>query len=248
MEIVEFYGCRVEVRRRAFARRLGVSVYPNGRGRVSANKTLSQREILKFLESNREWLEKSLAHSQELQALYPPKYFRSGESYPYLGGDYKLRIVLGKSVGLRFEGQEIVFSSPIAEENFTDELRARYFKAFKKSYRKVASSIMSERLRFYSQKMQLFPSGVQFRGQKTIWGSCSPENKISLNYKLIVAPIQVVDYVLIHELAHIKHKDHSKAFWALVEKHTDYRHYSRDWLREHQFKSDFLGSGSELQL
>ena len=95
--------------------------------------------------------------------------------------------------------------------------------------------------------MQLFPKAVKFRGQKTIWGSCSPDNTISLNYKLIVAPIQVVDYVLIHELAHIRHKNHSRTFWDLVEQFTDHRQFSKEWLKEHQLKADFLNKKSELE-
>lgn len=247
MEVIEFAGYQVEVKRRAFQKRLGVSVYPNGRIRVSSNKSLSQKEILKFLMSQKDWLDRSMAQAEEYRKAYPLKSFCSGESYPYLGSDYKLRIEQGGHKKLRFEQDHIVFTSPVAEEKFSDDLRLRYFKAFKKAYRSVAEQIMGQRIQFYSQQMGLYPTAVQFRGQKTIWGSCSPENKISLNFKLIVAPIQVVDYVLIHELAHIQHKNHSRAFWSLVEKYTDHRHFSRDWLREHQFKADFLNKNSELQ-
>ena len=116
----------------------------------------------------------------------------------------------------------------------------------KKSYREVAQKIMSQRVEFYSQKMQLYPSGLGFRNQKTIWGSCSPENRISLNTKLIIAPLSVIDYVVVHELAHIKHKNHSKRFWALVEKYVNTREFSKKWLTEHQYRADFLSSRSEL--
>ncbi len=246
MEIIDFAGHQIEVKRKAFQKRLGVSVYPNGRIRVSSNKSLSQREIIKFLESNRQWLEKSFAHAQELQKKYPPKRFRSGEEFPYLGGDYKLQIRQGPQTQLRFASNQILFESPVPEHELTEVMRRQYFQSFRDSYKQVAKQIMHQRIQFYAEQMQLYPKAVKFRGQKTIWGSCSPENNISLNYKLIVAPIQVVDYVLIHELAHIRHKDHSKAFWALVERYTPHRQFSRDWLREYAFKADFLGKRSEL--
>jgi predicted metal-dependent hydrolase len=213
---------------------------------VSSNKSLSQREILRFLASNKDWIEKSVAQAEAIREKYPPKSFRSGEAFPYLGADYRLRILPGDAPRIRFANEEILFYSPLPEKAFSDELRQKYFKAFQKSYRQVAESIMGQRIQYFSQQMQLFPKKVQFRGQKTIWGSCSPDNKISLNFKLIVAPIQVVDYVLIHELAHIRHKDHSSKFWALVEQHTPHRHFSREWLREHSFKADFLSKKSEL--
>jgi predicted metal-dependent hydrolase len=239
-ENVEFNGQEVKIRRRAFQKRLGVCVYPTGEIRVSANKTLSQKAILRFLEEQRGWIEKSLEEAKTHQRKYPPKFFRSGEIYPYLGHDYELHIKVGEAIQLQFQEGTILFTTPEEESGFSEDLRSRYLQAFKKSYREVAETIMGQRLQYYSQQMQLFPSGVQFRGQKSIWGSCSPRNKISLNFKLIVAPIQVVDYVLIHELAHIRHKDHSKQFWDLVEQHTPHRHYSRVWLREHQSKADFL--------
>ena len=245
-EVVEFFGQVIRVRRRRFQKRLGVSVYPNGEIRVSANKSIGQKAILRFLEAQKDWLQKSLDESLALQAKYPPKYFLSGEEYAYLGSDYKLQILEGNSLGLRFAEEEILFTSPVVEAEISNELRQRYFKSFKKSYRQVAEKIMRERLTYFSSKMNLHPRAVQFRGQKSIWGSCSRENKISLNFKLIVAPIEVVDYVIVHELAHIRHKNHSASFWRLVEQYTEHRHFSRHWLRENQFKADFLAAKSEL--
>lgn len=245
-EIVEFFGQTIEVRRRRYQKRLGVSVYPNGEIRVSANKSVGTKAILRFLESNKNWLEKSLNQSLVLQEKYPLKFFKSGEEYPYLGSDYKLRFLQGDSVGVKFSNEEILFTSSVLEPDLSEKLREKYFKSFKKSYRQVAETLMTERLHFYSQEMKLKPTGVQFRGQKSIWGSCSHANKISLNFKLIVAPLEVVDYVIVHELAHIRHKNHSASFWKLVEQYTDHRHFSRHWLRENQFKADFLAAKPEL--
>ena len=94
--------------------------------------------------------------------------------------------------------------------------------------------------------MNLKPTSLGFRMQKSIWGSCSPENKISLNKKLIVAPLEVIDYVVVHELAHIRYKNHSQQFWSFVEKYVDSHSSSRRWLNENQYLSDFLSSRSEL--
>jgi len=245
-EVFEFEGHFIAVRRRRFQKRLGVSVYPNGQIRVSANKSMDRKEIVKFLNLNKVWLQKSLDGAREIQKKYPAKFFRSGEEYPYLGRDYKLQITSGETLGLCFVESEMRFMTPIPEDEISQSLRLKYYSSFKKSYRQVAEKIMLQRLQFYSHKMKLQPSAVQFRGQKSIWGSCSPQNKISLNFKLIVAPIEVVDYVIIHELAHIQHKNHSARFWKLVENFTEHRHFSRQWLRENQFKADFLAQRSEL--
>ena len=142
MDWIEFLGREVEVRRRAYQKRLSLSVYPNGRIRISANKTFPRREILKFLKANQSWIEQSIAEATELKKKYPHKKFQSGETYPYLGGDYQLQILSGNKVELKFEGDKIYFFTPVSEENFTTELREKYFQSFKKVYRKVAERIM----------------------------------------------------------------------------------------------------------
>ena len=158
MESIEFIGQKVEIKRKAFQKRLGLSVYPNGRVRVSANKSLSQKEIIKFLESNRDWLAKSLESSSEYQLKYPPKKFQSGEVYPYMGGDYQLQISHGPRLELRFVGGKIELLAPIPEAEFTPEVRAKYFKSFKASYRKAAEQIMSGRIESVSYTHLTLPT------------------------------------------------------------------------------------------
>lgn len=93
---------------------------------------------------------------------------------------------------------------------------------------------LTDRVRYWSGQMGMRPSGISFRRQKTRWGSCSSEGHVSLNWKLIFAPEAVIDYVVIHELAHLKHQDHSKDFWDLVEKYDPEARLHRRWLRDHQ--------------
>lgn len=243
-ETINFEGHQVEVRRKAYQKRLGVSVHPNGQIRVSANRSLSERKILQFLKKHKDWLEKSLDESRSLRDQHPPKKFETGELYPYLGQDYRLVIHENQELRLSFQENEIHFSVP--DNLSTAESRKKYLKVFKKSYRQAAEQIMRKRVEIHSQRMGLVPHSVRLRDQKTIWGSCSPENKISLNFKLIVAPLEVIDYVVIHELAHIKHKDHSKRFWDLVERYTPHRFSAKKWLSENLYKADFLAKKPEL--
>ena len=80
--------------------------------------------------------------------------------------------------------------------------------------------------------------GVQYRririgGQRTLWGSCSQRGTLSFNWRLILAPLEVLDYVTVHELCHLRVPNHSRRFWALVERHRPYWRQQREWLREH---------------
>jgi predicted metal-dependent hydrolase len=80
--------------------------------------------------------------------------------------------------------------------------------------------------------------GVEYRririgGQRTLWGSCSPRGTLSFNWRLVLAPPEVLDYVVVHELCHLRVPNHSRRFWALVERHRPQWRQQRDWLRDH---------------
>jgi len=87
-----------------------------------------------------------------------------------------------------------------------------------KFYKEKAEEIITPLVEKNSKLMELFPSSLKYRNNKTRWGSCSYKNGINLNLNLLKYPIYVIEYVVIHELAHIKHKNHSRDFWKLVEK------------------------------
>ncbi len=80
--------------------------------------------------------------------------------------------------------------------------------------------------------------GVEYRririgGQRTLWGSCSPRGTLSFNWRLVLAPLEVLDYVVVHELCHLRVPNHSRGFWALVERHRQHWRQERDWLRDY---------------
>ena len=83
-------------------------------------------------------------------------------------------------------------------------------------YKKEIQKILPMRVEEFSKKMQLVPTSISFRKNKRTWGSCNFKNGLNFNILLMKFPIEVMDYVIVHELAHIKHKNHSKDFWDLV--------------------------------
>ncbi|HSS63883.1 MAG TPA: SprT family zinc-dependent metalloprotease [Gammaproteobacteria bacterium] len=83
-------------------------------------------------------------------------------------------------------------------------------------FRRQASERLPERLHELAQRLNVVPARVQIRAQKSRWGSCSSSGDISLNWRLVMLPLELADYVLVHELCHLRHMDHSMDFWSLV--------------------------------
>jgi len=84
-------------------------------------------------------------------------------------------------------------------------------------YRTAAKAILEKRTAFFAEQMQVMPKEILIKTQRRRWGSCDRFNNIRYNWKIIMAPIELVDYLVVHELAHIKEKNHSPAFWRVVE-------------------------------
>ncbi len=256
-QILLFQEQSVKVLRRPFQRRLRLSVRPCGQVQVTANRTLSEEKILQFLQENQNWLEKAQRQFLQLRERYPAKQFKEGESFLFLGRPRALRLVTSsqrQKVNFTWPSQR----GPGAEEFWAlapesllqlscpQQRRAEFQPALLKFYQGQGRELLTQRVSHYSERMKLWPQALRFASQKTRWGSCSAKGQISLNWRLVAAPPDVLDYVVVHELAHLRHPNHSSAFWALVQEFVpDWRDY-RHWLRQHHYEFDFLARRSEL--
>lgn len=109
----------------------------------------------------------------------------------------------------------------------------RRLQTFDRRYRNSARQIIADRVAFYHQVTGGSYTSITIRDQKTRWGSCSSRGTLSFNYRLVFAPSKVLDYVVVHELCHLTHLNHSKDFWNMVEQiMPDYRLCKR-WLKDH---------------
>lgn len=104
----------------------------------------------------------------------------------------------------------------------------------KKEYKKLSREVLVDRLVHWSRVMNLQYTSFRLSSAKTRWGSCSGKNSINLNWRLVMTPAEVIDYVVIHELAHIKQKNHSVKFWEIVQTYDPLWKQRRKWLRENQ--------------
>lgn len=220
-----------------------MTVDRRGEVQVLAPKRVSAAVIEDFVLSNLEWIEKQQAiqtirHEEQLKKN-PPKQFLPGEKFRFYGLERELVFEPTEKSKVHFEIVEnyLVAHTPhgMANVDTTNETLKQTLKlALTKFAEAEARRHLTERLQHWSQIMELKYSGVSFRNQKTRWGSCSTAGHISLNWKLVFAPEAVIDYVVIHELAHLVHANHSVRFWNLVETFDPEARLHRRWLRDHQ--------------
>ncbi|WP_309859018.1 SprT family zinc-dependent metalloprotease [Deinococcus soli (ex Cha et al. 2016)] len=136
-----------------------------------------------------------------------PRQFVSGESLRLLGRPYLLRVVDGDQCGVELRGTRVFVTA-----------RDRYDvqAALEEWFKEKAIAIFTERVAYWAQRLGVTHGEVLLRSQKTRWGSCDRSGNLRLNWRLVMAPMSLIDYVLAHELAHLRVPDHSPAFWSVL--------------------------------
>jgi Predicted metal-dependent hydrolase len=200
---------------------LSLQINNNAELIVRAPNRLSIKKIDQFIDEKSSWIDKK---SSSIRANKPHKpSYTEGEKFLYLGCEYPLSINTDNAKGLRFNGE--IF-------NLNSGGKQDFLAWYKASFKKIALP----RLEYYAKKHQFNCNQVRLKSQKTLWGSCSGTNNINLNYLLIGAPISVIDYVIVHELCHTIHKNHSKVFWDLVMQILPNYKASKRWLKDEGYK------------
>lgn len=161
-----------------------------------------------------------------------PKEFVSGEKFAYLGRNYRLKVYKSEEVTrpvLMFKQGKFIATVP---PHLTEEERISFFQqAFKDWYILYGEMKLQERLKIYCPKMGVTPTKIKLKEQKMRWGTCTNEGAIYLNWRIMMAPVPIIDYLLVHELAHIKYPNHSNDFWHFVKSVMSDYEQRKEWLR-----------------
>ena len=204
---------------------LSLSINENADLVVRAPHRVSDDEIQKFISEKSAWID----NKQRLikAQLEDNENQHSSGQCLYLGSLYPLKIDNSNVEPISFNGH--IFT--IANVN-----REKISLLLKSWYKKRFIEVALPRLSYFSDKHKLKVNQVRVKEQKTLWGSCSSKNNINLNYLLIMAPMKVIDYVIVHELVHTIHKNHSAKFWQKVETIMPNYKDARKWLKENGYR------------
>ena len=215
----------ITIKRLAASRSLRLRVFEDGRVVLTAPVRAPQRLIDQFLADHQEWLTEKLAESASKQTALTAerdRLFLRGQEYAF-----RLTISQTKKAGVKLLDDQIVVTAP-AEDHTT--VRS----ILEKWYRLQATKRFTGRVPLLADLVGRDVTRVTIRDQRTRWGSCSSRNTISLNWRLIMAPDSVSDYVIYHELAHLTHMNHSPKFWQLVGEYVPDYKSAETWLKKHQ--------------
>jgi predicted metal-dependent hydrolase len=192
---------------------------------IHAPEKTSEEEVRRIVDTKRQWILTKLNHPQKYRdRLHPPgKEVVNGESAPYLGTDY--RIEVKKTTSGEVEFSQLFLVPPAHQAKRREVLRDWY----------IARAKENILVRAEQRAREL---GVEFATAKIVdnryrWGSCTVKNNVSFNWRLIKAPMFVIDYVIVHELAHLIEANHTSRFWGIVRAHTPTMEKAKTWLKDH---------------
>jgi predicted metal-dependent hydrolase len=183
-----------------------------------------------FARENADWIIKKRRKYDAYRERVPDRDFEEGATFPFLGDDHVLRV--RDTPKHEVTDDEIVLARNTVEEtSILEPLES----LFRDEARKLFEDLVDE----YADEMGVEYEGLAVRNQRTRWGSCSPKQNLSFNWRLVMAPPEIAEYVVVHELAHLKEKNHTKRFWRIVRDHLpDYRKRA-NWLEENSIELVF---------
>lgn len=215
----------VDVRRSDKARRLSMRMDTDLVLRVTVPRRCSERRVSEFLEDQRRWVFKAYTQLHRKKRKSFSLSFGHGDSIPFLGEWYTLEVLPGSS------GSVEVLDDVIrvwASQGNSKLVRSKLLRF----YRAKAREVISESVAYYARLLGLQYANITIRDQKTRWGSCSSNGNLNFSYRLVMTPIKILEYVVVHELCHLVHMNHSKKFWGLVSTVIpDYKE-RRNWLKD----------------
>lgn len=206
-----------KVERKASLKNTYIQVDTNG-VLVKTNDITTIKDINKMVEKKASWISKKL---ELFKSTSINKDMATGSRLYYMGKSYYINMIKDKNIqniSIKFTHSKFYITTPIKYLNI--ELH----NAIESFYKQKAIEKIIPISKKWAKIMQVEPEHISFRYAKKRWGSCSSTNRISFNYHLVKLSSSLIEYVVIHELAHITHKNHSKDFWKLVHKHlADYK-------------------------
>jgi predicted metal-dependent hydrolase len=192
---------------------------------VHAPEGISDEEIHRVVASKRQWIYEKRRHPQKYHDLpHPPgKELVNGESVLYLGRQYRIELIETGLSEVQFAQRFLIPATETPQR--TETLREWYIDKAKEK--------IVPRVKQHARSLGVKVSEIKIVDARYRWGSCTPKNNVNINWRLIKAPMFVIDYVIVHELAHLLEPNHTPRFWNIVHTQAPTMDKAKVWLKEH---------------
>ena len=185
-------------------------------------------QVENIVESKHYRIYQSLAEWRDLNATRVLREYKSGEGFLYLGRAYRLLLSSNQDAPLQLKNGRFMLRRDLVDRGEIEAAKA----AFRDYYIARGLGRIRRRVAYFAPKVGIEPKGVDVRELGHRWASCSPSGRLAFHWKCMMAPQTIIDYIVVHELCHFHHRDHSDAFWNEVDKvMPDFRE-RKEWLRK----------------
>ena len=193
---------------------------------------MSKKSLDELIKRKQSWIKKRAILNFEEQSLRNRE-FIDNEKFYFRGNEYRLSLNLGRKEAVKIAGGFLLVTY-IDDRSIDRNAIKRLLEDW---YVRESSKILKARTKELARQMKVQPSGITVKNYNSKWGSCTAKNKISYNWRIVMAPDCIIDYLIIHELSHIIELNHSKNFWQHVGNYCDDFQIKRKWLRQngHRF-------------
>lgn len=204
-------------------RSFSIEIDLDGKILLRAPQKASQKEIQQLINEKSSWIEKKITEVRQKKKSKVTKKYLDGEMFDLLGKSYILKIVENYEFALSYSSNELIMNKEAVKHGKI---------LIENWYRNQAKHYITRRAFELSKNLKIPINKVSINGAKTRWGSCSIRKNLNFSWRLVIAPKQVVDYVIVHEIAHIIEMNHSERFWGIVKSILPNYLIYRTWLKE----------------
>lgn len=200
----------------------------DGRISVRPPRRMTPEQVDQTVLAKRLWIYRNLADWRDLNATRVVREWVNGESFLYLGSSYRLQLVKEQDEALKLKDGRFCLLREVVEQGGTSAAQA----AFQNFYIQKGEPRLAQRVAHYAARAGVTPGRLEIKELGYRWATCLKDGDLHFHWKCLMAPRKIVDYVVVHELCHLHHRDHTSAFWNEVDKvMPDYRE-RKEWLRQ----------------
>ncbi|MFZ3590578.1 M48 family metallopeptidase [Bacillus sp. DJP31] len=211
---------------------VGISIDLYGNIEVQAPKGTPDERVLQLIEEKWDWIQRNKKEMKDRVLGQQQKVYGQGESFLYLGKEYPIHISQDITINqdhVMFEGNKLhIYLNELDDEKIKQALKRFYYQECK--------ALVEKRIRSYQSNFKTKPRSIRISDNNRTWGTCDSQLQLTFNWKLAMAPQQVIDYVVVHEMCHMVHLNHDRSFWRLLGKlMPDYKE-QENWLAYSSWK------------